>query len=93
MPITFEWSLKKASENFRKHGVSFEEAKTCFGDQISQTIHDPDHSTVEDRYVLSGMSAQARILVVVHTERADNIRIISARPANRRETAKYLQSH
>jgi len=93
MSITFEWSLKKAFENSRKHGVSFEEAKTCFGDQISQTIHDPEHSYVEDRYVLLGMSTQTRILVVVHTERDDNIRIISARPANRRETAIYLQSH
>lgn len=93
MPITFEWNSKKSSENARKHGVSFEEAATCFGDRISRTIHDPDHSVDEDRYALLGMSAQSRLLVVVHTERGENIRIISARSANRRETALYLQSH
>jgi uncharacterized DUF497 family protein len=93
MPITFEWNSKKASENTHKHGVSFEEAATCFGDLISRVIHDPDHSVDEDRYALLGMSAQSRLLVVVHTERGENIRIISVRLANRRETALYLQSH
>jgi len=92
MAITFEWDPEKASENLQKHGVSFEEGATCFGDLLSETIHDPDHSEGEDRYVLLGMSAQARLLVVVHVEREDNIRLISARPANRREAAKYLQS-
>ncbi len=71
MPITFEWNSKKASENTRKHGVSFEGAATCFGDQISRTIHDPDHSVNEDRYVLLGMSTQSQLLVVVHTERGE----------------------
>ncbi len=92
MSITFEWDPEKASENLQKHGVSFEEAATCFRDPLSETIHDPDHSGSEDRYVLLGMSAQARLLVVVHAERGDNIRLISTRPANRREAAKYLQS-
>ena len=80
MPITFEWNLKKVSENTHKHGVSFEEAATCFGDRISRTILDPDHSVDEDRYVLVGMSAQSRLLVVAHTERGENIPIISAGP-------------
>ena len=92
MSITFEWDPEKASENIQKHGVSFKEAATCFEDLLSKTIHDPDHSEDEERYVLLGMSAQARLLVVVHTERGDNIRLISARPAKRRETAEYLQS-
>ena len=93
MPITFEWSLEKAAGNERKHGVSFEEAATCFGDLNSRTVHDPDHSADEDRYVLLGMSMKSQILVVAHTERGDKIRIISARPADRRETATYWQSH
>jgi hypothetical protein len=93
MPIIFEWNSKKASDNTRKHGVSFEEAATCFGDRNSQAIQDPDLSYDEDRYILLGMSAQSHILVVVHAERGKNIRIISARPANRRETAIYLRSH
>ena len=92
MLLTFEWDPQKASENERKHGVSFEEASTCFHDPESLTIHDPEHSDTEDRYVLLGMSARGKLLVVVHTDRGDNIRLISARPANRRETVKYSQT-
>jgi len=91
MVFTFEWDLAKASENERKHGVSFAEASTCFADPESLTIYDPEHSEKEDRYVLLGMSAHGRLLVVVHSERGDNIRIISARSANRREAAQYSQ--
>ena len=93
MSITFEWSLEKSARNARKHGVSFTEAATCFGDPFTRVVHDPDHSEDEDRDVLVGMSTGSRILVVAHTERGDNIRIISARPADRRETASYWQSH
>ena len=92
MSLTFEWDPEKAAENYRKHGVAFEEASTCFNDTESLTIHDPDHSESEDRYVLLGMSSKARLLVVVHTERDDNIRLISSRPADRREAAKYSQT-
>ena len=92
MSLTFEWDPEKASDNTLKHQVSFEEAATCFGDTLSRTIHDPEHSESEDRYVLLGMSARGRLLVVVHAERGDNIRLISARLANRREIANYSQS-
>jgi len=91
MLFTFEWDLAKAAENERKHGVSFEEASSCFADPESLTVYDPEHSEGEDRYVLLGMSARGRLLVVVHLERDDNIRLVSARPANRREAAQYSQ--
>lgn len=91
MTFTFEWDRVKASENEAKHGVSFTEASTCFADQESLTIYDPEHSEDGDRYVLLGMSARGRVLVVVHSERGDNIRLISARAANRREAAQYSQ--
>jgi len=90
--LTFEWNQAKALENERKHGVTFEEASTSFGDLRSLTIADPDHSDAEDRYVLLGMSFSGRLLAVVHTERGVNIRIISARPATRREAAAYSEA-
>lgn len=93
MWLTFEWDPAKALDNERKHGVSFDEAKTAFADASSLTIHDPEHSDPEERYVLLGMSAGGRLLVVVHVERGDNIRLISARTADRREAAKYTWSH
>ena len=92
MWLTFEWDPTKALDNEQKHGVSFDEAKTAFADSSSLTIHDPEHSDPEDRYVLLGMSAAGRLLVVVHVERGDNIRLISARTADRREAAKYTWS-
>ncbi len=91
MLLTFEWDLEKALDNERKHGVTFEEASTCFSDSESKTIYDPDHSDTEDRYVLLGMSTQGKLLVVVHTERGDKIRLISARAADRRESVQYSQ--
>lgn len=92
MLLTFEWDPEKAAENGSKHGVSFEKASTCFQDPESRTIHDPEHSDTEERYVLLGMSAQGRLLVLIHTERGDNISLISARTADRRETTKYSQT-
>lgn len=89
MPLTFEWDGKKAASNAKKHGVSFEEASTIFGDERSLTIRDPAHSQSEDRFVTVGRSHRERLLVVVHTERGDNIRLISARPASRRERRTY----
>jgi uncharacterized DUF497 family protein len=72
--------------------VTFEEASTSFGDLRSLTIADPDHSEAEDRYILLGMSFTARLLAIVHTERGVNIRIISARPATRREAEAYSEA-
>ena len=89
MPLTFEWDPRKAAQNHSKHGVTFEEAASAFGDPLSLTIGDPDHSTDEPRYVLLGRSRQGRLLVVVHVERGDNVRVISARLATPRERKSY----
>jgi hypothetical protein len=86
--LTFEWNEKKAAANLRKHGVSFEEAASAFGDPLSLTIPDPEHSGDEERRVLLGMTERHRLVVVAHTEQADTVRLISARlarPAERRD--------
>ena len=88
MGLTFEWDDKKAAANLRKHGVSFEEAASAFGDPLSLTIPDPEHSEAEERCVLLGMTERRRLVVVVHTEQADTVRLMSARlptPAERRD--------
>ena len=87
--LIFEWDDRKAKQNIQKHGISFEEATTVFGDPFSITIYDPLHSKEEDRFVILGMSNKNRILVVVHTERNDRIRIISARKATKKERKQY----
>jgi uncharacterized DUF497 family protein len=89
--LNFEWDRKKASSNLKKHGVSFEEASTVFGDPFSATIPDPLHSDEEDRFITMGKSHSNRILVV-HADRSDNIRIISARPASGREKKRYAEN-
>ncbi|MGH2373904.1 MAG: BrnT family toxin [bacterium] len=83
--MRFEWDPEKARRNVAKHGVSFEEAATAFGDPLSLTIFDPDHSEEEDRFILLGQTYTGRLVVVVHTDRGQNVRIISARLATRRE--------
>ena len=93
MPLSFEWDARKAKSNLAKHGVSFEEASTVFGDPWSLTIPDPVHSQVEARAIVLGQSHRRKLLVVVHTERGDNIRIISARRASRRERKSYEESN
>ena len=87
--LIFEWDPQKAKSNLKKHGVSFEEASTAFQDTLSLTIDDPLHSIDEVRVVLIGMSNKNRLLVVVHAERGDNIRIISARKATKKERKNY----
>ncbi len=87
--LEFEWDSKKARKNLLIHGISFDEASTAFGDTLSVTIHDPLHSDEEDRFVLIGTSYKNRVLVVVHTERKDKIRIISARKATTKERKQY----
>ena len=89
MSLKFEWDSKKAVSNVKKHGITVEEAATVFGDTLSSTITDPLHSHGEHRFVLVGQSAQGRVLVVVHVERGDRIRIISARLANNKERRTY----
>jgi len=87
MGLLFEWDPKKAKANLARHGVSFDEASTAFEDALSLTILDPLHSETEQRFILVGCSRKERLLVVVHTEREDRIRIISARPATKKERA------
>ena len=91
MALQFEWDRRKASANLQIHKVSFEEAATAFADPLSLTVGDPDHSDQEDRFILLGMSFRNRLLVVVHTERGNVIRIISARKATGRERLQYEQ--
>jgi hypothetical protein len=90
MGLDFEWDRRKAEANLFLHGVSFAEASTVFGDRRAITIHDPDHSTPEeDRFLTLGASTQRRLLVVVHCDRGDRIRLISARKATPRERNRY----
>jgi uncharacterized DUF497 family protein len=91
--LRFEWDPAKAASNRRKHGVSFEEAQTVFADEHALLLDDPDHSAAEERFILLGLSAAARVLVVVHCYRVreDVIRLISARRASRHERARYAQ--
>ena len=86
----FEWDLEKAYENVRKHGVSFEEAATVFGDDDALIEDDVEHSDREDRFIIVGMSARERVLLTVYTiRRADAVRIISSRRANSSEKKTY----
>ncbi|MGD9853985.1 MAG: BrnT family toxin [Planctomycetaceae bacterium] len=89
MGLDFEWDERKARQNVKKHGVSFEEAATVFGDPLAVTIPDPLHSAAEDRFVTLGESHAGEFVVVVFTERGERIRIISARFATRRERTAY----
>ncbi|MEW5814754.1 MAG: BrnT family toxin [Spirochaetota bacterium] len=90
--LLFEWDPKKARKNIEIHGVSFDEASTVFNDTLSLTIHDPLHSDDEDRFILMGNSYKNRLLVIVHTERGDKIRIISARKATTKERKQYEEN-
>jgi len=92
MGLLFEWDQKKARHNIEVHGISFDEASTAFRDPLSRTIADPLHSKGEERLVLIGESQRGRLLVVVHTERDDRIRIISARLATNKERLRYEEN-
>jgi uncharacterized protein len=87
--MSFQWNPIKAIDNAEKHGVSFEEAVTVFSDLLAVTISDPDHSIGEFRMVTVGISSSQRLLVVSHTERNGEIRLISARLATRQERRSY----
>lgn len=89
MAADFEWDPSKAQENIRRHAVSFEEASSIFEDPFAFTIDDAEHSTDEKRFYTVGVSSLHRTLVVAHAQRDENIRIISARPATRRERKSY----
>jgi len=89
--LKFVWDKRKNTSNQKKHKVSFDEAKTVFYDEYARLIPDPDHSEAEDRYILLGLSAQLRCIVVCHCyrESGETIRIISARKAYKTESKQY----
>jgi uncharacterized DUF497 family protein len=93
MGMIFEWDDRKASSNSKKHGVSFNEACTVFGDPLAITIHDPLHSDEEDRFVTIGSSDRGQLLVVVFADRNEKTRLISARtptPSERKQYEEFI---
>ena len=91
--MDFEWHPDKAAENLRKHGISFAEAATVFGDFLAATVPDPDHSDGESRFITIGMANQRRLLMVAHVERHERIRIISARKLTHNERRAYEETN
>ena len=89
--IKFDWDASKTALNIKKHGVSFEEAQSAFYDDFAVQFFDEDHSEIEARFLLLGMSSHANLLLICHCERANGgvIRIISARKATKQESAFY----
>ena len=93
--IKFEWDALKAAANLKKHHVSFEEAKSIFFDDFGVQFFDEEHSSDEERFLMLGMSSEAKLLIVCHCERDEGatVRIISARKATKRESAFYRGAH
>jgi uncharacterized protein len=89
--VEFQWDPRKAIKNAARHQITFREASTVFGDPLAATILDPDHSVQETRFLTIGRSAAGRLIVVSHTDRGDEVRIISARPGTRVEKKRYEQ--
>jgi uncharacterized DUF497 family protein len=90
--VIYEWDPAKATDNERRHDVSFDEGKTVFSDPLAETFDDPDHSVDERRFITIGMSTRQRVLFVAHADRGvDRIRIISARVATRGETHAHQE--
>jgi len=92
--VSFEWDSGKAASNAKKHGVSFDEARTVFYDDYALVIPDPDHSSTEERFIIMGLSSAVRVLVVVHCFRksGSSIRVISARKAGTKEQQPYWKN-
>ena len=88
----FEWDDEKARTNLQKHGIGFDEASTIFDDPLFITALDDEHSIYEERYITIGLSSKQRILMAAHTERNENIRIISARKATKNEEKFYAEA-
>jgi hypothetical protein len=91
--LEFEWDKRKATANVKKHGISFEEARTAFYDESAIQFYDPDHSDQEDRFILLGLSLKQQVLVVCHCSRESEtvVRIISARKADKDEEQAYWE--
>jgi uncharacterized DUF497 family protein len=87
--LQFEWDPSKAEINVEKHGVTFQEAATVFGDPLSHTFDDPDHSDEELRFLTVGLAATGKLLIVSHVDRGNKVRIISARALTSREQKFY----
>ncbi len=87
--MQFEWHPEKARKNLEKHGISFDEAATVFGDSLAVTIGDPDHSQDERRFLTTGLSRRQRLIIVAHTDRDDRVRIFSAREVTPAERKQY----
>ena len=88
--LYFEWDSDKSVSNLKKHGISFEEAKTVFSDHYARLIADPDHSQDEERFILLGTSIESNLLIVCHCIRdKESVRIISARKADKKERKAY----
>jgi uncharacterized DUF497 family protein len=87
--VRIEWDPEKEARNLRKHGVSFVEASTVFGDPLAATIPDVKHSDLEPRFLTMGLSSANRLLVVAHTEVGEGFRIISSRSATTQERTRY----
>jgi uncharacterized protein len=92
MNASFEWDAQKAKNNLQKHQVDFEEASTIYDDPLFITVLDDEHSQDEERYITIGLSNQNRVFMVAHTERSNNIRIISARKVTKNEEKFYQEA-
>ena len=92
MSLKFEWDRRKATSNLSKHGVSFEEALTVFGDSLARIFDDEDHSIEEQRQIIIGHSDKERLLVVCFAAQGESVRIFSARKATKRERRDYEEN-
>ncbi|MGH7845131.1 MAG: BrnT family toxin [Candidatus Binatia bacterium] len=92
MSLKFEWDHKKAASNLSKHGVSFDEALTVFGDPLARIFDDEDHSIAEQREIIIGHSVKERLLVACFTSQGESVRILSARKATRKEQRDYEEN-
>lgn len=92
MALQFEWNARKARANKKKHGVSFEEATTVFGDPLARIFEDAEHSEIERREIIVGVSQRKNLLLVCFVESGDRIRLISARKATRMEREDYEEN-
>lgn len=91
--MQFEWDKEKAASNFKKHGVSFEEAETVWNDYFYIDLYDDEHSVEENRFLIVGESEEKRLLIVSYTERENRVRIISARELTPKERKDYEHGH
>ena len=93
--IKFEWDAAKAATNLKKHGISFDEAKSVFFDEFAIQFFDQENSVTEDRFLMLGMSNETNLLLICHCERDDgnSIRVISARKATKNESKNYQRGH